>query len=910
MKVCILWKISIELHPVNYIFFIFFCSIGCLFGQQDTLSVNDPLFKDTSFIDTIPVLLNADTLFDTDISGARVLFKISKDSLDALIDYGAEDTMWFDRNMELIHLYGKAFVKYQTLQVEAGYIVFNFKTNEAIAQSIPDSNGRVSQKPVFSDGDQTFEYEKLRYNFKSKKGLVYNAVAKEGSLYVRGSLTKFVSAGADSLQQDDQIFNQDAIITSCDAEIPHYGIRTNKLKVIPEKIVIIGPARLEIAQIPTPLWLPFGFFPIINQKSSGLIFPKDYEYSPNWGYGLRNIGYYFPINDYMDIKVLGDIYLRGSWGLNTQLNYNKRYKYRGTFALGFSNRIAAALNSPGNTSTKSYSLRWTHNQDAKAHPYQTIGGSVNIESNGFSQLNNTSASVQLNNTLRSNLNYSHSLPGTPFNFTAGISHSQNLSTKKVEMTLPDMNLNMRKIFPFQHKKGGGSQKWYEKISLKYDTRFANYIEATDTTFYSAEVFNNAEYGMKHQLKSDASFRVLKYFNLTPNVRYDEVWYFKELRKTLQDTLILDTLSVEISPSGEEIYTIDTTFGVEQSELSQQFNPYRDFSSGASLSTNIFGIKQFSKGWFRGIRHVVKPSISFTYSPANEGNYIEFVDSDLRDEFNDPQEYSVLPNGVFGRQNPHDLSQSLSFSIGNNLDMKYYSKRDSTEKKVKLLNSFTFSGNYNFAADSFKMSIVNFSGATRILNGLSNLNLRGSFDPYLVKDGKRVHVYVWDEKRIPLRFNTASVDLRTSLRLSQLKSFFQSESKSQDPKTDKKDFSNDIFKLFENFSIEHNITVRGNYVENAKDTFFISLHTLNVRGKIPLTKNWSINVGNFGYDFKREGLSYPDIGMSRDLHCWEMRFNWQPRYGTYTFFIGVKDPTLNFIKTNYNKNNYDSRLGPF
>lgn len=897
------------MRKLIYILIITKVIIGSAVGQTDTLSGSDLLVSEPAISDTIIKPLK-DTILVDSSQKEDVLFRISKDSLNAIIDYGAEDTMWFDRNMELIHLYGKAFVKYQTLTVEAGYIVFNFKTNEAIAQSIPDSSGKVSQKPVFSDGDQRFEYEKLRYNFKSKKGMVYNAVAKEGTLYVRGSVTKFIGKGADSLHLDDQIFNKDAIITSCDAEVPHFGIRTNKLKVVPDKIAIIGPARLEIAQIPTPLWLPFGFFPIINEKSSGLIFPKDYEYSQSWGYGLRNIGYYFPINDYMDLKVLGDIYLRGSWGLSAQMNYNKRYKYRGTLALGFTNRIAAALNAPGNTSTKSYSLRWTHNQDAKAHPYQNIGGSINIESNGFSQLNNTSASVQLNNTLRSNLNYSHSLPGTPFNFSAGVTHSQNLSTKQVEMTLPDMNLNMRKIFPFQRKNRGGSQKWYEKISLKYDTRFANYIEATDTTFYSVEAFQNAEYGMKHQLKSDASFRVLKYFNLTPNVKYDEVWYFKEVVKSLNDSLILDTVSVEISPAGEEIYTIDTTFGVQETELDRQFNPYRNFSSGATLSTNIFGVKQFSKGWFRGIRHVVKPSVSFTYSPANEANYIEYVDTDLRDAFNEPEEYSILPNGVFGRQSPHDLNQSLSFSIGNNLDMKYYSRKDSIEKKLKLLNSFTFSGNYNFAADSFKMSMVSFSGATRILNGLSNLTMRGSFDPYMIENGKRVHTFVWDEKKVPLRFNTASVDLRTSLRFSQLKSYFQSSEKNQQQKSNKKATNDDIFKLLENFSIEHNISVRANYVEDGRDTVFIALHTLNFRGKIPLTKNWNVNIGNFGYDFRQSGLSYPDIGLSRDLHCWEMRFNWQPRYGTYTFFIGVKDPTLNFIKTNYNKNNYDSRLGPF
>jgi len=209
-----------------------------------------------------------------------------------------------------------------------------------------------------------------------------------------------------------------------------------------------------------------------------------------------------------------------------------------------------------------------------------------------------------------------------------------------------------------------------------------------------------------------------------------------------------------------------------------------------------------------------------------------------------------------------------------------------------------------------MSMVSFSGATRILNGLSNLTMRGSFDPYMIENGKRVHTFVWDEKKVPLRFNTASVDLRTSLRFSQLKSYFQSSEKNQQQKSNKKATNDDIFKLLENFSIEHNISVRANYVEDGRDTVFIALHTLNFRGKIPLTKNWNVNIGNFGYDFRQSGLSYPDIGLSRDLHCWEMRFNWQPRYGTYTFFIGVKDPTLNFIKTNYNKNNYDSRLGPF
>jgi len=892
------------------------CCVHTLDAQIDSLQLQKTIQKP----DTIPIAKkkkeipldsfpqNEETKAETDRNstnsqtrqGSLDSIIISEDSFDDEIDFGSNDTMWFDHPNKQVHLYGEAFVNYTGLTVKGGYIIYDFERNIAHAFSTVDSLGIKSQNAEFSDGTNKFKYRELKYNFKSQKGIVYDAISQEGDIYLHGALTKFISK--DSLHIDDVIFNKNALITTCDLENPHYGIRTRKLKVIPNKLAIIGPAQLEIGGIPTPLFLPFGFFPIIKGRRSGLILPKDYEYSPKWGFGFREFGYYFPINDYLDLQVTADVYTRGTWGLRVRSNYKKRYKYNGTINLGYSFRKTESESSTAINIEKSFKIAITHNQDSKAHPYKKFGGNINITTNSFDQINFNDAASILTNTYNSNFSFSNSMPGTPFTFSAGFSHSQNTQTHKMTFNLPDVNLRMSTVYPFKNKnRGGNKEKWYEKISIQYNTRFKNVLNATDTTLFTSETLANARFGILHNAKTSASYRVFKYFNLTQNFNYEEVWHFRTIEQTFDPTIVIN----------EE--TKDTTYGSVIKDTITGFVPFRKFSTSLSLNTSISGTIQFKKGWLRGIRHVIKPSISLNFSPDIKQKYTEVVDTDTRPDFNDPLEYSPFGLSVFGSPLLRGKQMSIGYSFNNIFEAKYYSKKDSTTKKLKLFENIVVNGNYNFAADSLKWSAVNMSATTRFFKGITTVSISASFDPYLEENGRRINKTVWSDRNRLLRFERAELRVNTSFTIKQIRDLFGGGKSSKSRSRSGSNISGNISKsadsehildILDNFRIRHSFTYTANQ-NNGVDTSFVRVNSIYTQGIIPLSRNWKLRVGNFGYDFKAGKLTYPDIGLTRDLHCWELNFNWQPFNGTYNFFIGVKSSSLNFIKYNYRQNNVDS-----
>ena len=858
---------------------------------------------------------------------------ISKDSLDSKITYDAQDSMRTDMKNSQIHLYGDAFVKYADLEVRAAYIVFDFDNNEALAQSRLGEDGEKIGEPTFNMGEKTFSYNKLRYNFKTKKGLAYDAIAQEGQLYLHGAVTKFVSSEDDTVYVEDQIFNKNALVTSCNLEHPHYGIRTNKLKVIPDKIAVLGPARLEIAGVPTPIIMPFAFIPVLKNKRSGLIFPRDYEFSENLGFGLREIGYYFALSEYMDLRVTGDIYTRGTWGLRASTKYKKRYKFNGNLTIGYSKQILPNPNSAQDDVRKTFSFALTHNQDPKAHPYRRLQGSLRFTTNDYDRVNFNDANSVLENTINSNFGYTHSMPGTPFNFSASIRHSQNTLSRKIDFTLPDVQLRMNTIYPFKRKSGGGNEKWYEKINLGYNSRFANFISATDTTLFTNETLKNARYGFSHDTRLSASFNLLEHFTFTPSIDYDEKWFFRSLEKQFDPTLQIDTISID-TIEGIPVYNLDTlSYGSVNDEFVSGFKAFRDVSFSAGLNTNIFGTLQFGKGWLRGLRHTIKPSISFSYTPSTE-RYLEVLDTtDLRDEFNMPLTYNPFSTEVtpFGVGSLSGTRASINYSFTNIFEGKYFSKKDSTEKKFKIFDRISVSGFYNFAADSLKWSVVNASGSARFVKGIINLRLSATWDPYVEEGNRRVNRTVWSESKKLLRFERFNFRVSTKLTVKQIKELLgkKTTSKSRsssrgagglsslgggpggegETQTQRVNSAGESFmSIFEGFSIEHiyDLSVLSN--DGERETK-VGNHSIRLRGRIPISQFWSLNVGNISYDINRKSLVYPSLGISRDLHCWQLTFNWQPQRDTYSFFIGVKSSVLSFIKYNYGRNNIDGFYRP-
>ncbi|MCB9049840.1 MAG: LPS-assembly protein LptD [Lewinellaceae bacterium] len=846
--------------------------------------------------------------------GRQVTF--SKDSLDAPVEYNATDSMIYDIKGQKIHLYGNASVSYTSINLKAAHIIFDWATNVVTAEGMPDSLGRPSGKPEFSDGAQSFVADSMRYNFQTRKGVVYDVTTKQNDVVVHGARSKFVSSPAqDSTQKaNDVIFSSDALFTTCTHDNPHFGIHSRKQKVVPNKLVVVGPSNLEIMGVPTPLWLPFGFFPISSGRRTGLLFPRDYQYSPQWGFGLEGIGWFFPLGDHFNLSLTTNLYIKGTWGVNASSQYRKRYKYNGSFDLGYD--VRRQEDNEGNIDRpKSFRFRWSHQQDRSAHPTNTFGGSINIQTNNYQSRVFNDASRVLQNQLNSNLSFSKNWRDKPINLNASLSHNQNSATRNVTINFPNVKFQTQALYPFKRQERSGKEKWFETITLRYQGDARNRFEATDTTLFTQKTFEDAQFGVQHSVNSGTSFKLFRYLNLNPSVNYDEVWYLKSLRKGFTPGLEIDT----IFNNGVETY--DTTaYGEIQENLVTGFESFREFSASISLNTQLFGTMQFKKGWLRGIRHVMKPSVSFGYTPdytIPELGYFRTVrDSSTADGL---REYSIFDGAIFGGPPTGGRQMAMSYSINNIFEAKYFSKKDSTDKKLKLFDNIVVSGNYNFAADSLNFSPVNISGTTRLAKGMTTVGLRAQFDPYAVEEvngrAKRINEFAWNRDGKLLRFVNAQARFTTNITVGKIRALFmgQEEEVVEDPLVEEakrleEPEETDFLSLFENFRIGHNLVFDWEGLPDGRDTFRISTHSINCQGSIALTDNWNINIGNFGYDFVRKGITYPSVGFSRDLHCWEMGMNWQPTRGTYSFFIQVRPGTLDFLKIPYNRNNIDARSG--
>lgn len=836
--------------------------------------------------------------------------RISQDSLDAPIDYSAQDSMIYDLKNGKIYLYGQAEVTYTTINLQAAIIEFDWSTNTVTAYGRRDSLGRLTGKPQFADGDQQFEAMEMRYNFRSRKGLIQNATTIQNELFVLGEKTKFFSADPADSTSRDIIYNSNAIFTTCDHPEPHFGIHSNKQKVIPNELVIVGPSNVEIMGIPTPLWLPFGFFPISTGKSTGLIFPRDYEFSNNWGFGLRNVGWYFPLGDQLNLQLTSDIYLKGSYRLRAVADYARRYKFRGNVRLEYHN-LRNEDNNGVFQRDQSFILQLSHNQDGKAHPSRTIGGSINIQTNNALSRNYNDAEAVNTASLSSSFSYSESLPGKPYNFSVGLLHSQNTQTRVVRIDFPTVNFQTQTLYPFKGKPGSGDA-WYKKIALTYQGEAKAQVEATDTTLFDQATFDAIQFGARHRVTSNASFKLLKYINVNPNINYTEVWFFKTLERNFDPTEEIIFEEVENEDGTISMVPVDTIFGSIMDTLNFGWKPLRKFNTGFSMDTKLFGTLLF-KGqdrWLRGLRHVMTPSIGFNFTPdyTNERwGYYQTVQESTQDP-DELMEYSIFQTGgLYSGESPSSVGRQMSITYGlrNFFEAKVWSKRDSTEKNVRLLKRFDIDGSYNFAADEFRFSKVNFNATGSAFNNVFSFLINATFDPYDVDaEGGRIDVLLWQSQRKLARFDGGRVSLTTSLTVRKIREMF-GDDRDAPPGRNNQLPKDDFLSIFEDFSINHNFIVLAQ-VNRGQDTIFVSANAITLRGSIPLTQKWNVQVGNFGYDFSKKDITFPSFSIARDLHCWEMGLSWQPTRSTYAFFLRV-DPgsMLDFLNIPYSKGNQDT-----
>ncbi len=890
--------------------------------KADSLSENLPalLPADTIPRDSTGVLLDSLRIASDTLLPELLKVTYSKDSLEAEVDYNAQDSMIYDIASKKIHLFGEAVVSYQSIKLEAAHIILDWNTNIVTAEGMPDSLGRPAGLPVFADGEQNFTADRMRYNFNTRKGVVYDVTTDYNDLVVLGKKSKFITGETPkdtSEIRKDIIYSENAIFTTCTHPEPHFGIRSKRQKVVPNKLVVVGPSNLEIMGVPTPLWLPFGFFPISSGRRTGLLFPRDYEYSPSWGFGLRDIGWYFPLGEHFNLSLTGDIYIKGTWGVRAQSNYNRRYKYSGNFVIGYDKRRQEAGDGTI-TSPTSFRLTWSHNQAASAHPTNRFGGSINFQTNNYQSRVFNDASNVLQNQLNSNFSFTKNWQDKPLTLSVAFSHSQNNRDSSITVNFPNIQFVTQTLYPFRRKQQLGKRKWYEDITFRYQGETRSTFMGKDTSFFSTETLRNARIGAKHTMNTGTSFKVFKYFSLNPSVNYQEVWNFKTLQRNFIEDIQYDTIFN--SSTGEEEISV-SRFGEVMDTLVNGFRPYRTYSAGVSLNTQIYGTLRFKKGSLRGLRHVIKPSLNFGFAPnyLNEDlRYFDYVqDVFIEDEFD---RYSVFQGGVYGSPPASDQQMAIGYTINNLFEAKVLSRRDSTEKKVKILDNFIVSGQYNFAADSLKWSQVSMRGNTRLFKGMTNIIMNATFDPYIREYDKfgratRVNRTVWQDRKRPVEFVRANLRMTTNITVQKLRALFEGkeeevvedirpEEGGQGRQRRERPVETDFLSLFDNFRVSHNIALEWDRIGPQRDTFEITTHSIDLRGSIQLTERWSINISRIGYDFKTQRVTYPSLGFSRDLHCWQMGMNWAPTRGTYNFFIQVKPGSLDFLRIPYDQNNAD------
>lgn len=794
-----------------------------------------------------------------------------KKTFEDRVNYSSKDSITIDLSLKKVFLYNESKIKYQGIELESGEMSINFKTKSLSAQGIMDSNNNMVQYPIFKEKGTEYRSTNIDYNFDTKKGYIKGVFTKEGEGYLHGEKVKKVD--------DKTMYISHGKFTTCDLDHPHFSINFSKAKAITQDKIITGPAWFSIMDIPLPLGIPFGYFPFTSTKQSGLLIPT-YGYAQNRGYYLRNLGWYFAINDYVDLIAQGDIYTNLSWAVNLRSNYVKRYKYRGNLELRFEENKTGIKNTPSFSSSTDFKLRWTHQQDAKSNPNSNFSANVNLVSRSFNQYA-VNVSDYFNNTTTSSIAYSRKL-GKKFNLTANLGESYNINTGSINLDLPSITLSSSQFYPFRKKQSKGKQSWYENISFTYRTSLVNNINTIDTLLFTQEVYRNMRNGMSHSIPIQSSVKILKHFNWTNSINYNERWYLNSTIK--QYNPITDLVDK------------DTVFG---------FISNRDVSFNTSLNTRLYGMFAFKKGYIKALRHVINPSLSMNFTPDFSDPSLGFYNFYL-DKLGNKVFYSKTEDGMFGFP-PRGKSGIVSFNLGNNLEMKVGSKKDSikNERKIVLLESFNISTGYDLARDSVNWQPLRITARTTLFQRLV-INYSASYTPYVInQSGQLTNEFLYNKEKILFKNQNSQWDLNLNWQLNSKKSNTQTSTDNISPT--EQTYSpfanpNEVFGYNVDFTIPWSLNLGLNF--SRLSSYIVALanyqtnlsSVLSAKGDINLTNKWKIGFTS-GYDFINKDFTYTSIDFYRDLHCWEMRMNWipfGPRAG-WNFTIAVKASMLQDLK---------------
>lgn len=799
-----------------------------------------------------------------DSANVRSLPLLSPDAIEDKISYKATDSIRFDLKNQKIFLYGEGEIYYQDMELKAENIEINMDSNQVKANGGKDSLGNYFGTPYMKEADSEFDAHSIHYNFKTKKGIVHNVITNEGESYIHGN--KVYKTPTDIL------YIKNAKYTTCNLDTPHYHFNASKLKIIPNDKIVTGPANLVIEGAQTPIGIPFGFFPNNNKQHSGIIVPEPGENATN-GFFLLNGGYYRAISDNLDAQLTGDIYFNGSWGSKLLSNYKKRYGFNGKIIGGYTVFKSGIKDTPSYGEKRNFFFNWTHNQDRKSRPNSNFGANVNISTlNNFTTDFNSSERDYLSNSFKSNITYTKSWAGKPYTLTLNAEHSQNSNSKNVTVALPGATFTVSRIFPFKKKVTAGQQKFYEKIGLSYTMNAKNQVTAGDSLFSfnnTDQLLQQTKNGVRHAIPLSTSLKLLKNFTLNPSINYTELWYLKTIRRSWDEDL--------------NTVITDTVNGFERGQ---------SYTPSANLSTTFYGMYQYKNGPIKALRHVVTPVISFSYIPNNRSGLRSYTDSS-----NTAIDYSIFSNNIYGTTHQTESSR-INFDLRNNLEMKVRNRKDSINplKKVPLLNALNFSTACNFTADSLQWSNIGITGRTNILKKL-NVQFNGSIDPYaLDSSGARTNTSDWKRNNSIGRLVSGGLTFGFNLKSGNNQN--NNEVTSKYGTEEELEFIRNNPEEFIDFNVPWTLNFSYN-IRYSKPMFNDSeniIQTIRFSGDVSLTRKWKIAYSS-GYDFTNKDFSYTSIDIYRDMHCWEMKFNWVP-FGdrqSYFFTIKVKASLLQDLK---------------
>ncbi|SKB56231.1 LPS assembly outer membrane protein LptD (organic solvent tolerance protein OstA) [Sphingobacterium nematocida] len=827
-------------------------------------------------------------------SGQDTVVMKTDSGLETVVTIVANDSSWNEVSKNIIHLYKGAKVKYQEFELSADYIRLDRNTNILFASGVVDHNGKYVGRPVvLFPNDTPKAVDSLRYNYKSQEGKTFGIMTEVDGGFIQAKILR--------KNLYDEMSIHKALYSTCNLPEPHthFGIHITK-GVVTDKQIIAGPSYLVVQGIPMKfLALPFGFFPKQDKKSSGFLFPS-FGDDVARGFGLRDLGWYLTFNDYWDSEIRGSFYSKGSWESSIRTNYLVNYKYSGGFNIRYASTKVGTEGASNYGSNKDFNVTWNHTQRQEANPGTSFSASVNFGTASYFQntgANSTYDYDQLTrNNMSSSISYGKVFADGKVNFTSSLSHRQDMASGKVDLELPTFALNVSTFNPFDSKERVGEQKWYQRITVGYSLQGRNSISTGDSVLFTKQALKQFTNGFQHNIPVSLSLNAFKFFQFNTSVNYTERWYLQTIRKALDNEI------------NGYIDTRDTISG---------FRRAYDYSFSSGLSTKVYG--RYPKiGKIDAVRHVVTPSINFNYRPdfsdPRYGFYKSYIDQSGR-----LSEYSIFDGAIFGGPSS-GKSMGIGFSVDNNIEAKIRTENDTTGKgfkKIPILQGLTFSGNYNFAADSLKLSTISFSGRTTLFNEKINLNFNGTFDPYqLDYRGQRIDKFaVQDGKLARL----------TNFGLSFDYSFNPDASKSRNGNIDSMrnsmpNMTKEQSEALARISTDPNAFVDFNIPWNLAGSFsfqhfkrFDSVvrrersdysATLSLHGDVNVTPKWKIQF-NSGYDFKQKEVSMTRFSIYRDLHCWDMSVGWVPfgRYQSYNITIRAKASVLQDLKLTKRNSHY-------